>query len=277
VPQIGLDPKTGEQKYFIQSKDGKTKWLDAAVPPNPQFVAPTEYNPGFFVDPRNPNSAPVPIQTPQQPGMGMYGEEPMPSRVDPRAPWANLRSPKQIDEAKQRTYQDASKYIAEIDASVKNYGDTQAQLDRFLQLNRNQSTGSIADRFGVPSLDSDKREMEALQAQLAPKVREPGSGTTSDRDIGLYLQGLPGVDKPGDVNTNLVNTSRKAYQKALEKQSFYNAYLQEYGHINGAAELFERDYALNHPKAKSGTNANSKAAPQSTISSGGWSAKKVNK
>jgi hypothetical protein len=269
VPQIGVDPQSGQQRFFIQDKSGNTKWLNAAVPPKPQFVAPTEYNPGYWVDPRNPNAQPVPIQTPSQPQSGGYGMPQSQERTDPRAPWANLSSPKQIDEAKQRAYQDASKYIAEIDASVKNYGDTQAQLDRFLELNRKQSTGSLADRSGLPSLDSDKREMEALQAQLAPKVREPGSGTTSDRDIGLYLQGLPGVDKPGDVNTNLINTSRKAYQKALEKQSFYNAYLQEYGHLNGAAELFERDYAANHAKERESK------PKQSTMNSGGWSAKRT--
>jgi hypothetical protein len=279
VPQKGINPKTGNAEMFIQDKAGNTKWLGIVPPPDYQVFGATEYTGPYAIDKRNPSAMqnlPMPGSMPSQMPSGYGMPDPMPTRNDPRAPWANVTSPKQVDEVKARTYTEAQKQLDEINAIVRQGGETQAELQRFLDLNRKQATGSLADRTGLPTLDSEKREMEAIQARLAPRVREPGSGTTSDRDIALYLQGLPGVDKPGDVNTNIVKQYKNSYDKALEKQSFYNAYLQEYGHLNGAAELFERDYALNH----SGKKSDIKAKPQnsqkkSTISNGGWSATKV--
>jgi hypothetical protein len=278
VPQKGINPKTGQAEMFIQDKGGNTKWLGINPPPDYQVFGATEYTSPYAIDKRNPNGVqalPMPGQIPSQtPMLPSGGQEQMPVRNDPRAPWNNLTSPKQVDEAKARAYTDSQKYLEAVNQAVQDGSATQAELQRFLELNRLQATGGIEDRSGLPSFDSEKREMEAIQARLAPKVREPGSGTTSDRDIGLYLQGLPGIDKPGDVNQNIVNQYKSSYTKAQEKQSFYNAYLQEYGHLNGAAELFEKDYATNHPK-KSTLQTKPKTGKQSTISSGGWSAKKV--
>jgi hypothetical protein len=263
VPQKGINPKTNQAEMFIQDKGGNTKWLGIVPPPDYQVFGATDYTSPYAIDKRNPGSVqnlPMPGNIPAQ--TPMLGQDYKPqATTDPRAPWNNLQSPKQIDEAKQRTYTDAQKQLDEVNAIVKQGGDTQAELQRFLELNQGQGTGGLIDRTILPSLDSDKREMEAIQARLAPKVREPGSGTTSDRDIALYLQGLPGVDKPGGVNKNIVEQYTKSYQKAQEKQSFYNAYLQEYGHLNGAAELFEKDYQANHPKSTNTTKATAKASP----------------
>ena len=71
-------------------------------------------------------------------------------------------------------------------------------------------------------------------SRLAPKQRIAGSGTTSDRDMALYIASLPSIKEPGQVNKSI----RLNYQNQLDnntaKYTFFQNWLDKYGHLNGA-------------------------------------------
>lgn len=158
--------------------------------------------------------------------------------ADPYAPWNKLTSPKQQDEMRARVYEQDRKRLDEMIADVRRGRDMMRDLDRFGELNSDQETGGWLDRTTLPSFDPEKREMEAITARLAPGMRPAGSGTTSDRDLALYLQGLPGIDKPGSVNKNIRDQFAEKLTEAEARLAFTERYLIEKGHLNGVDEAY---------------------------------------
>lgn len=88
--------------------------------------------------------------------------------------------------------------------------------------------------------------MEAITARLAPAMRAPGSGASSDRDVSLFLSGLPGIDKEGNVNRNIREQFAGNVAKAEQKMAAAERYLLQNGHLNGFEEGWK---AQQQPKA----------------------------
>ena len=87
---------------------------------------------------------------------------------------------------------------------------------------------------------ADEKVMQSITSDLAPKKRIAGSGTTSDKDISLYLQSLPSIEKGGDVNQQIREGYRKQYEKANAKLQFMQNYFDQYGHLNGADAIWQQ-------------------------------------
>jgi len=161
-----------------------------------------------------------------------------------RVPWQGL-PPRKADEARLRASEQAQKYLQE-NASVVNQGaNVLNQLEQFGELNRKSRTGSLYEgslsSFMPESLrGADEKVMQSITADLAPQKRIAGSGTTSDRDISLYLQSLPSIEKGGDVNQQIRENYRKQYEKANAKLQFMQQYFDKYGHLNGADALWQQ-------------------------------------
>lgn len=236
VPQVGINPATGQPAYFIQDKSGNTKWVEAGVPDKLQFVPGSDYAGPQTFNPRTGQLGRVP----QAGGAAPGGEAmPAPAPVDPLAPWSKLVSPKEQDQVRARTYEQDSKRLDDLRERVRTGRTVMSDLERFGELNRNTATGGILDRVGVvPTFDEDKREMQAIQARLAPNMRPAGSGTTSDRDLALYLSALPSTDKTGDVNKNIRETYAKQLKAAQDELAFNEKYLTERGHLVGVEDAY---------------------------------------
>jgi len=102
---------------------------------------------------------------------------------------------------------------------------------------------------------TDEKVMQSITADLAPKKRIAGSGTTSDRDIALYLQSLPSIEKGGDVNQQIRENYRKQYEKANAKLQFMQNYFDQYGHLNGADAIWQQqNKVVNKNPAAGATN-----------------------
>ena len=86
---------------------------------------------------------------------------------------------------------------------------------------------------------------------MAPKKRIAGSGTTSDKDIALYLQSLPDISKGGDVNQQIREGYKKQFDRANTKLQFMQGYFDQYGHLNGADVMWQKEKSklLNQPGA----------------------------
>jgi hypothetical protein len=93
--------------------------------------------------------------------------------------------------------------------------------------------------------------MQSITADLAPKKRIAGSGTTSDKDIALYLQSLPSIAQGGDVNQKIREGYQKQFDRVNAKLQFMQGYFDQYGHLNGADVMWQKDKSklLNQPSA----------------------------
>jgi len=161
-----------------------------------------------------------------------------------RTPWQGL-PPARADIARQRSAEQAQKYLQD-NASVVNQGaEVLNQLEQFGELNRKSRTGALYEgslaSFMPESLrGADEKVMQSITSDLAPKKRIAGSGTTSDKDIALYLQSLPSIEKGGDVNQQIREGYRKQYEKANAKLQFMQNYFDQYGHLNGADAIWQQ-------------------------------------
>jgi hypothetical protein len=178
-----------------------------------------------------------------------------------RTPWQGL-PPARADMARQRAFEQAQKYLQENAAVVNQGGEVLGELDRFGELNRKSATGALYEgslaSFMPESLrGSDEKVMQSITADLAPKKRIAGSGTTSDKDIALYLQSLPDISKGGDVNQQIREGYKKQFDRANAKLQFMQGYFDQYGHLNGADVMWQKEKSkLLNP---SSSNANQPA------------------
>lgn len=162
-----------------------------------------------------------------------------------RTPWQGL-PPARADMARQRAFEQAQKYLQENAAVVNQGAEVLGELDRFGELNRKSATGALYEgslsSFMPESLrGADERVMQSITADLAPKKRIAGSGTTSDRDIALYLQSLPDISKSGDVNQKIREGYQKQFERANAKLQFMQSYFDQYGHLNGADVMWQKE------------------------------------
>jgi hypothetical protein len=175
----------------------------------------------------------------------LYGtQQPLEAPEGVRTPWQGL-PPARADIARQRSAEQAQKYLQD-NASVVNQGaEVLNQLEQFGELNRKSRTGALYEgslaSFMPESLrGADEKVMQSITSDLAPKKRIAGSGTTSDKDIALYLQSLPSIEKGGDVNQQIREGYRKQYEKANAKLQFMQNYFDQYGHLNGADAIWQQ-------------------------------------
>lgn len=235
TPQQQVDSRFKEREFRRQSAndliqpDGSVnealvgaKSRVAQAGANMQYVPGNDYKPSGVFNPRNGQF--IPSATPEQ----------MPEvQPDQMAPWNNL-PPKKADDMKARLYPTESKKLDDLREQVEKGRGMLRDLDRFGELNRKTGTGGVIDRVSaIPTFNDDKQEMESISARLAPSARPAGSGATSDRDIGLYLKGLPGADKHGNVNSNIRTSYMKSMAEAEKSLEFAENYFAEKGHLNG--------------------------------------------
>lgn len=239
VPQVGLNAATGKSAFFVQDKRGGTRWLDAAVPPNYQLVPGNEYKAPQVFDKRSgvldapPQSAGAQPSSPMSP-ISSALPSPAAPQVDMNAPWAKIASPKEQDQMRGRVYDQDNKRLDDLRGKVSVGRTIMSDLERFGQLNRAQETGGLWNNLPTPTTDDQKKEMESITARLAPAQRTPGAGSSSDRDVDLYLKGLPGIDKTGTVNKEIRAAYKKQLTDAESNLGFMEKYLTDNGYLSGA-------------------------------------------
>jgi hypothetical protein len=86
--------------------------------------------------------------------------------------------------------------------------------------------------------DPGAQQLEEISARLTPAQRTPGSGTTSDRDLALYMQAVPGINKDKNANNAIIEKSRAGAVLLQQRADFYDKYASEHGTLNGAEQAF---------------------------------------
>lgn len=158
-----------------------------------------------------------------------------------RVPWQGL-PPKKADEARLRASEQARKKIEENAKVVQQGANVLQDMETFGALNRQSRTGEFYTGIQPSFLQgSDEQEMEAITSRLAPGQRIEGSGTTSDRDIAMFVKAVPSINKKGNVNQAIRDNFAKQYDKSKAKLQYLQDYYDQYGHLNGADTLWEKE------------------------------------
>ena len=162
-----------------------------------------------------------------------------------RVPWANL-PPAKADEARLRAAEYARKKIDANAAVVQQGEDVQRKFDEFNALNTQNRTGEFYSGMLPQFLQgAPEQRMTSILSKLAPGMRIEGSGTTSDRDIAMYIRSLPNVETKGSVNQATIQSFNKDLARSKAKLQFLNEYYNTYGHIDGADTVWSKNYAKN--------------------------------
>ncbi|MCR5881191.1 hypothetical protein [Phenylobacterium sp. J367] len=133
--------------------------------------------------------------------------------------------------------------LKEARESANVFADITDQATRFLELNKKASTGPV---YAVPGASEvmgifrpEIAQMDALTARMAPAQRVPGSGTTSDRDLALFLKAIPPTSRMGTANQGIVKDMQSLTTKRQQRAYLLDRYAQERGTLKGAEEAFQ--------------------------------------
>jgi hypothetical protein len=119
--------------------------------------------------------------------------------------------------------------------------------------------GNTADEQTITLNAGQTFVLEAAVTSLTTANRTGwiGASITSDKDIALYLQSLPDISKGGDVNQQIREGYKKQFDRANAKLQFMQGYFDQYGHLNGADVMWQKEKSkLLNP---SSSNANQPA------------------
>jgi hypothetical protein len=162
--------------------------------------------------------------------------------------WMQNLSQKDQAELQMKMHDEARKRIAALDESISSGGYTLDMLKRYGELNRKARTGGIHEKI-LPNWrgyrGNEEQEMISIQSLLAPKMRETGSGATSDRDVSMFLSALPSIELPGNVNKNIRTNFENQFNKAVRKKTVMENYLNEKGNLTGFDDYWAN---MNKPK-----------------------------
>jgi hypothetical protein len=185
-----------------------------------------------------PPSAPTPAPTQQAANeRGAVAAE-LGVPVADRDPFANMRGP-QADIFKRNLYQQADKKLNEMDESASTARGMARDMQRFLHLQRGVSMqGPIAGR--VIPLTSDAQEMDAITDKITPKMREPGSGATSDFDAKMFRNSTVSRTKNDQANEAIGQAVILQTQNTSDRAQFMRDYLTVNGHLDGADRQWAR-------------------------------------
>lgn len=184
-------------------------------------------------------------------GGGAGGSSGASDVYDTADPFAGLS-----DKARERLIiQNAKDYAnvaKENDKEVQGARATATDAARFISLSKkvnapgdwSTGTGWLANLPGVrqaqTALDSRFSEMDAITARLVPKLREPGSGATSDFDAKMFQRGTLDIGKPGPANEALGVGMQAAAANLIDKARFEEAYFKARKTLVGAQDAWQQ-------------------------------------
>lgn len=147
------------------------------------------------------------------------------------------------------------KELSEARTSASLVDTTLSDLQRFQRLQGQQKTGGgLAIPFArevAGAFDPQVAEMNEITARLAPAQREPGSGTTSDRDLALFLQAVPGAQRPGQANNAIIDRGLQEGARRQLRSEFLDRFAQQNGTLAGSGEAWRENYQP--PPVRAGT------------------------
>jgi len=245
APQIPYGPERPVQKAPTKSK-GK-KLAEALVPSAPAPVAPPLAPPPVQ---QVPMQAPPVAPVQQAPVNGMPVNPGVPEQAPD--PFAGVQG-RSRDALVNNVRQTAIKRMNDKDTigQLNAARGLKDKMGRFEDLLEVQDTGGAMINTPVIGsamklFDPELNEMQSIQSELAPKMRVPGSGSSSDMDVQMFKAATIGPEKPKQTNENIAQAFSTAQQNLIDRDQFLRDYLDYHGHVQGAEQSWN-DYLNNNP------------------------------
>ena len=158
----------------------------------------------------------------------------MPPNV--KKPWEGKElSPKNQQNIIENELKRGQKRLEDMSNLISEYNEPLSDMYRFVELNKTLTLPNTWISMATPDfINSTRRELGAITKKLAPRMRPTGAGSTSDRDIALYIGSTVGTGNSLSTNTNIVAGVQKRADRALAKQEFFTRFLSENKTLNGA-------------------------------------------
>lgn len=207
--------------------------------------------------PATPIAAPVPQQLPMQgppaPPQALI-QQPIANGL-PQNPGVPETAPDPFIGVKGRSRDALINNVRQTAIKRMNDKDTTAQLaaartlkdrmGRFQDLSQIQDTGGALINTPIigsamKTFDPELSEMQSIQSELAPKMRVPGSGSSSDIDVQMFKQATIGPEKPKQTNQNIAKAFITAQENLIDRDQFLRDYLDYHGHVQGAEQAWNQ-------------------------------------
>lgn len=130
--------------------------------------------------------------------------------------------------------------------------NTATQAERFLDVNKDVSTGGwsgapgwIGDgvRAVRSAVDPRFAQMESITSAVAPGLRPPGSGSSSDKDVQFYTRGFTNTHVPYETNKATSGRLHAQSDKEAAHASFVDTWAQKRGSLLGSEPAFAKYWA----------------------------------
>lgn len=175
-------------------------------------------------------------------------------------------------------------YLATARTQAEGTLDTATQAERFMKLNKDYATGpgGKIPLLAIPlpfvkqpawgdvagALSPKYQAMKSITGAIGPKMRPPGSGSSSDADTKLYLEGVPSVDKLGSANQIIAKRLQVDSNRASARAAFLDKWYSTRGTLLGAEPAFQQFWAS--PKAAKYRDTSTSATAQPKTQGDGW-------
>jgi hypothetical protein len=143
--------------------------------------------------------------------------------------------------------------------------NTAVQAQSFTKLNSDHPTGGM---LGAPLIGGLMREakmandptyaqMEGITSAVAPGLRPPGSGSSSDKDVQFYRRGFPNLESPAESNMQTAKRLQSQSDHDAAYAAWRDKWYQVKGTLLGADTAFSKYWA--EKTGENGGNAMLKA------------------
>ena len=153
-------------------------------------------------------------------------------------PWSSQSNPKDADKIKATEQARGAKDVESDNDVARAEAGTAQQMKQFMELNNRIPTGELMDKVPggqwMQSFGKDYATMQSISSELIPKMRAPGSGSSSDLDIKMFARATIGVDKPKATNDNIAQATITRAQNSKDYADFRSTYLEQNGTLQGA-------------------------------------------
>jgi len=146
--------------------------------------------------------------------------------------------------------------LAEAGVASNTLPYTATRLKEFEKLNAKAPTGPVYGNglWGFNPVNLFKGEnlqqMEAINNELAPQQRAPGSGATSDIEYKGMKLALPSIEKYGNANAAASRNIQEKAREAQARKAFLDQYAAEKGSLIGAETAFDSYWMPKRAKEK---------------------------
>lgn len=130
--------------------------------------------------------------------------------------------------------------VKEAQESARVALETLPDVNRFESVNQRTPTGGF-NRWNdtLQSIyDPKMQQLNEISARLTPAQRQPGSGTTSDRDLALFQQAVPSRKNAATTNSAIIERARAEAVRRQQYADFLDEYAAKNGTLNGAEKAF---------------------------------------